>query len=422
MTGELPVMPSSLVPITRGIMRQRYRTLASRSLSVPRPDDEAHGIISAPTGHRVLVVGNEYAISWGVRTHALALPGQLARELALRTGLGAEVDVITDPGMSITDVLGALDEHDLGSYDTVMVLTGVGDAYQLVPSRQWARSVQQLLDTLTASTPDSTQITLVGIQPVSSVNIFKTKEHGVTDRWAQSLNEVTESLCRKSDRAHYLKAPPSLMDDLDEVDAMRFKSPTVYKAWATNLARHLVPLLAAPQAESLSGEPLVGPLEVRRRLSALRDLGILNSRPEARFTAIVRRARDLFGTEGAAFSLVTDEHQWNKAMVGYARTEVPIEESFCATTIKTAGPFVVEDAWSDPRITFDTVIRFYAGYPVHAPDGTRIGALCIFDANPRDASTIDTGYLQELARDITDQLALAPDRPQSPTEPLNPAA
>lgn len=204
----------------------------------------------------------------------------------------------------------------------------------------------------------------------------------------------------------------------------------MYKAWAAVLARHLVPLLAEPLAapytqddagylaqipnadttpagEETRLSATVGtPVEVRRRLSALEELGILHTAPEARFTAIVRRARDLFGTEGAVFSLLTGTHQWNKARVGFPYEEIPIEESFCATTIKTAGAFVVEDAWSDPRIPFDTVIRFYAGSPITAPDGTRIGALCIFDANPRDASTIDTGFLQELAADITDLLGL----------------
>jgi GAF domain-containing protein len=188
----------------------------------------------------------------------------------------------------------------------------------------------------------------------------------------------------------------------------------VYKAWAVSLARHLVPLLAAPHAKSPPGEPVAGPLEVRRRLAALEDLAILYTPPEARFTRSVRRARDLFGTEGAVFSLLTDQHQWNKAMIGFAVTGFPIEESFCATTIKTAGPFVVEDAWADPRIAFNTFIRFYAGCPITSPDGTRVGALCVFDANPRNASTIDTTFLEELARDISHELTLPPTRPLAP--------
>ena len=35
------MLPESLVPITRSVMRQKYRNLSSRSLSVPQPDDAA---------------------------------------------------------------------------------------------------------------------------------------------------------------------------------------------------------------------------------------------------------------------------------------------------------------------------------------------------------------------------------------------
>lgn len=245
---------------------------------------------------------------------------------------------------------------------------------------------------------------------------------------------MTESVVLHESRVSYLPAPIAATDTLDDVDRMRFKSPAVYKAWAAALARHLAPLLAEPELRVTPAKPVsdlpgradaaeAGPantrapdetelervenaLEVQRRLSALQDLAILHTPPEARFTAIVRRARDLFGAEGAVFSLVTDTHQWNKARIGFPHTQIPIEQSFCATTIKSSGPFVVEDAWSDPRISFDSVVRFYAGCPVAAPDGTRIGALCVFDGNPRESSTIDTGFLEELAQDITDQLAL----------------
>lgn len=126
----------------------------------------------------MLVLGNEYAVSWGVLTHALALPGQLARELATRTGFGADVDVATQPGMSITDVLHSLPGQELDSYDAVLVLTGVGDAFRLLSPLQWMTHVRQLTANLTEATAPGTQLTIVGIQPVSSVNITHTKEKG----------------------------------------------------------------------------------------------------------------------------------------------------------------------------------------------------------------------------------------------------
>ncbi|ROQ37232.1 GAF domain-containing protein [Frondihabitans sp. PhB188] len=403
------MISTSLVPAVRNVMRKKYRFLSSRAGLVARPDDLPSARVPAPIGHRILVVGNEYAISWGVRLHALALPGQLARELALRTGLGADVDVVATPGMSITDALASFEGHDLNVYDAVVVLTGVGDAFQLMPPGVWRERVDQLTSALLETSPPTTTITVVGIQPASSINITRTKENGLVDQWAESLNKVTEAALLGQDRLRYLPAPAVPESALDAVDRLRFKSPAVYKAWAVTVARHLVPLLDTAHDDPTPDDPdrkkLTGPLALRRRLAALEGLAIIDSSPEARYTSIVRRARDLFGTEGAVFSLITDTRQWNKAIIGSVSTEVPIEESFCATTIRSIGAFVVEDAWKDSRISFDTEIRFYAGYPVSAPDGTPIGALCIFDGKPRDASSLETTYLRELALMITYQLA-----------------
>jgi hypothetical protein len=403
------MISASLIPALRSVMRQRYRFLSSRAGAVARPDDPPAASVPAPIGHRILVVGSEYAISWGVRLHALALPGQLARELALRTGLGADVDVVATPGLSIADAVAAFAGHDLGVYDAVVVLTGVGDAFQLMPPLEWRERVDQLTSALLATSPSATTITVVGIQPASSINITRTKENGLVDRWAERLNGVTQAALSGQERLHYLPAPAAPDSALDDVDRLRFKGPVVYKAWAVTVARHLVPLLQSPQDSLTRDDPdrreVTGPLALRRRLAALESLAIIGSSPEARYTSIIRRARDLFGTEGAVFSLITDTRQWNKATVGSAASEIPIDESFCATTIRFAGAFVVEDAWKDSRISFDTEIRFYAGYPVSAPDGTPIGALCVFDSKPRDASTLETTYLRELALMITDQLA-----------------
>ena len=42
-------------------------------------------------------------------------------------------------------------------------------------------------------------------------------------------------------------------------------------------------------------------------------------------------------------------------------------------------------------------LRFYAGYPVEAPDGHRVGALCIVDTRLRDFSDAEATLLRELA-------------------------
>lgn len=391
----------NLVAFTRTFMGQKYRLLPGRAGSIPRPDDTSHQTVDAPDAHRVLIVGNDYAISWGVRTHALGLPGQLARELSQRTGRGADVDVISNPGMSITDVSTLVKGRDLVSYESVVIITGVGDAYKLLPPLRWVVLLNDLLSTVLSASTAGTPVTVVGIQPVSSVNVLAAKEGGVVDRWAEALNEMTQAVCHKKDRVFYLAAPDPESGDLDDTDRLRFKSPSVYKAWAVDMARHLVPLISAA-ASAGTVDDSYGRAD--RRTAVLGDLGLLNPAIEARFTAIIRRARDLFSTEGSAFTVIADDVLWNKAILGFAGSMLPAEESFCATTISGSGAFIVEDSWHDDRIQFDTPVRFYAGYPVCAPDGTPIGALSVFDSQPRRDTSIDVNFLRELAEDITEHL------------------
>jgi hypothetical protein len=55
-------------------------------------------------------------------------------------------------------------------------------------------------------------------------------------------------------------------------------------------------------------------------------------------------------------------------------------------------------------------MRFYAGYPVEAADGTRIGALCVFDREPRSADSIDLTALRDLALAIQRELTVVTER------------
>ena len=141
-------------------------------------------------------------------------------------------------------------------------------------------------------------------------------------------------------------------------------------------------------------------------MAALGGLGILDTPMEDRFDYIVRMVRAMFGTESAAFTLIDAERQWSKAVLGTTQRAIPLEQSFCALTIQSPTPFVVLDARHDERPLPVTDVRFYAGYPVEAPDGTRIGAICVFDSRPRlRVTTAQLSFLRELAFSIQREIA-----------------
>jgi ribonuclease BN (tRNA processing enzyme)/CheY-like chemotaxis protein len=139
-----------------------------------------------------------------------------------------------------------------------------------------------------------------------------------------------------------------------------------------------------------------------RRLEALHGLGILDTEPEERFDRLTRLVAALFDVPIALVSLVDKDRQWLKSCHGLAARETPREVSFCAHAILGREVMVVPDALQDPRfadnplVTGEPRIRFYAGYLLVLPCGSRVGTLCIVDTRPRQLD----GAAVQLLRDF----------------------
>ena len=146
------------------------------------------------------------------------------------------------------------------------------------------------------------------------------------------------------------------------------------------------------------------------RLDALHQLHILDTPAEDRFDRVVRITQRLFGVPMVGVALIDRDRQWHKASVGLGK-EGPRDIAFCDHTIRAPGPLVVEDATLDsrfadnPLVTGQPSIRFYAGQPLRAPDGQRVGSLCIIDSHPRHMSTAEINLLRDLADWVEKELA-----------------
>lgn len=152
------------------------------------------------------------------------------------------------------------------------------------------------------------------------------------------------------------------------------------------------------------------PIEETARLMSLHSLRILDTAPEDRYDRITRMAKRVFGVEICLVSLVDSGRQWFKSKQGLDACETSRATSFCGHAIDDEKIFIVPDAALDPRfsdnplVTDAPFIRFYAGCPIHSPDGYRIGTLCLIDSKPRDFPTDDQATLRDLAAMIDDEL------------------
>ncbi len=147
------------------------------------------------------------------------------------------------------------------------------------------------------------------------------------------------------------------------------------------------------------------------RLRALDDLRIVDTPPEERFDRVTRLAQRLFRVPVALVTLLDRDRQWFKSSQGIDLTDGPRTDSFCSATIYQPDTLVINDLAADdrcrsnPYVTGPSQFRFYAGHPLEAPGGQRVGTLCILDRTPRELSTHDRQLLRELAEWVQKELA-----------------
>lgn len=140
------------------------------------------------------------------------------------------------------------------------------------------------------------------------------------------------------------------------------------------------------------------------RITALKELEVLDTQPEVQFEGLVNVAASVCGTPISLITLVDTDRQWFKANIGLEEVqETPREVAFCAHTIEEDGIFEINDAAADPRfvdnplVTGDPHIRFYAGATLRLKNGAHVGSICVIDKKPRKLTTQQRDTLRKLS-------------------------
>jgi len=154
------------------------------------------------------------------------------------------------------------------------------------------------------------------------------------------------------------------------------------------------------------------PLDEVDRQRALHDMKLMDTPKEERFDRIVELTQLLFQVPMANISLIDKDRQWFKSKVGIEANEISRDVSFCAHAILEDKAMVVPDALQDyrfaanPMVLEEPFIRFYAGQPLRAPSGHKVGTLCLVDKEAREFKEHDLKLLAQLGKLVEREFTL----------------
>ena len=147
------------------------------------------------------------------------------------------------------------------------------------------------------------------------------------------------------------------------------------------------------------------------RVATLHSLNILDTPRDDRFDRYTRIAARVFDMPIVLISLVDRHRQWFKSAEGLAADETSRDISFCGHAILGDDVFEVRNARRDARFRDNPLvleqphIRFYAGAPLAAPNGHKLGTLCIIDRVPRRLTGEEKTMLKNLADMVVREMA-----------------
>jgi two-component system, cell cycle sensor histidine kinase and response regulator CckA len=140
------------------------------------------------------------------------------------------------------------------------------------------------------------------------------------------------------------------------------------------------------------------------RMQALRRMRVLDTAPEQDFDDLTALASQLCEAPISTITLVDEDRQWFKSVIGLDVRETSRRIAFCSKTVAQRAPLIVGDTLLDPEFADNPLvvgpphIRFYAGVPLVTASGFAIGTITVIDTRPRSLSETQLQLLHALAR------------------------
>ena len=310
---------------------------------------------------RVLVFGDGLFAAGESLEHGAR---SIADALAASTARGADVTAVPWSSWSGQTLLSAAGTMHVGNYDVVVVTLAGSVVHSRTTAHAVAGAVDEALTLIDEFRPH--------LVPTAQV-VVALAHSGDQTELATALQQARRDLVVLSVDGDTKAGMPRLL----EVTRL--------------LIEHQRSHAGSPQWLRSAPQPF------QHRYDAIRGLGVVDAPIDATLERIVQRMTQLFRTQGAAITFLPEGRQWAAASRWVPRGTGPLQDSFCRSTVLSSGPMVIGDAWHGPRLTRRNAIRFYAGHPLETLDGTRVGAVCVFDPAPRREDSVELHLLRDFA-------------------------
>jgi DNA-binding NtrC family response regulator/GAF domain-containing protein len=143
--------------------------------------------------------------------------------------------------------------------------------------------------------------------------------------------------------------------------------------------------------------------DVQARLAVLRRLEYLDATPEPALDSITAFVTWFFNAPISAIGLIHNDHIIVKSFYGLEKAQVDRLPEWRAAAIATDDVFCITDALedplakSDPLVTGEFGLRFYAAAPLRTREGYSMGTLSVIDRKPRYISVLEKEFLRRMA-------------------------
>lgn len=156
------------------------------------------------------------------------------------------------------------------------------------------------------------------------------------------------------------------------------------------------------------------PIRSKERLDEIARLKLHEDVVDEILDEYAKKAAEEYNLPIGLVSIVLDEAQKFAAAHGVGgwiekANGTPVEWSFCANSVKTNTPFVVENAdehevvKENPLVTMDG-IKCYAGVPLITSNNQVIGNFCVIGTESRSFSEQEIMRLKEYATLVVDRI------------------